>query len=168
MEALLWDTHGFCAPWPTNLRSPSRLLFIKLGMAFLASSTRSGSDDGRRVYYGPRRLAKDYSESLGFVCPSGVHVADFLTSVGVPSEPQIKPGFEHAPKTAEVLEHAYLPSAIARAMDDEALDPSHFAEHTVTMESAFKKGLPKNRIPLQSSYKIGLRHRIIAYIVKQL
>jgi ABC-type multidrug transport system ATPase subunit len=51
-------------------------------------------DAGKQIYYGPGRMAKTYFEDLGFVCPPGVNTADFLTSVTVPTERQVKPGTE--------------------------------------------------------------------------
>jgi len=126
-------------------------------------------DNGRCIYYGPRHVAKEYFEALGFLCPPGANVADFLTSVGVPSERQIKPGFENlAPKTAEALEHAYLRSEMAQVVDSEMLDPACFTELTTTMKLAVREEQPRHKSLLQSSYTVGLGHQILACIVRQL
>lgn len=42
--------------------------------------------EGRVIYYGPRNLAMKYFIDLGFVCPKGANIADFLTSVTVATE----------------------------------------------------------------------------------
>jgi ATP-binding cassette subfamily G (WHITE) protein 2 (SNQ2) len=58
--------------------------------------------EGRQIYYGPVSEAKGYFEQMGFVCTPGANVADFLTSVSVATERQIKPGFENrVPDTAD-------------------------------------------------------------------
>jgi ABC-type multidrug transport system ATPase subunit len=125
-------------------------------------------DGGRQIYYGPRHLARGYFEDLGFVCPPGANIADFLTSVTVASERQIKVGYEDAPKTAEALEQAYNQSAIAQMMKNETLAVSHFAEDTATMKLAVRAEQPKHRSPLQSSYTVGLVDQIIACTIRQL
>ena len=48
--------------------------------------------DGRQIYYGPTSEAKSYFEDLGFICTGST--PDFLTSISVPTERQITPGFE--------------------------------------------------------------------------
>ncbi len=50
--------------------------------------------DGCVIYYGPRSSARQYFESLGFVCPKGANIADFLTSVTVATERITAPGSE--------------------------------------------------------------------------
>lgn len=58
--------------------------------------------EGHQIYYGPRHEAKAYFENMGFICTPGANIADFLTSVSVPTERQIAPGFENqVPKSAE-------------------------------------------------------------------
>ncbi|KAI0420413.1 putative ABC multidrug transporter [Xylaria grammica] len=64
--------------------------------------------EGMQIYYGPTSEAKRYFENLGFQCPPSGNVADFLTSVTVPTERVVIPGFEStAPKTTEEFEQAY-------------------------------------------------------------
>lgn len=100
-------------------------------------------NSGRRIYYDPRHLAKAYFEDFGFICPPGANVADFLTSVPVPAERQIKPGYENiAPKTAELLDQAYFQIAIARAVEAETLPSSSFAEHMARLRPAAKTEQP--------------------------
>lgn len=64
--------------------------------------------EGRVIYYGLRTAAKSYFEDMGFVCPRGANIADFLTSVTVKTEREIAPGLEHqVPTTPEEFESAY-------------------------------------------------------------
>ena len=68
-------------------------------------------EEGRMIYQGPAKEAKEYFQSLGFYCPERQSTADFLTSVGDPNERQFQPGKEAStPKTATELEAAFADS----------------------------------------------------------
>ena len=70
-------------------------------------------EGGRMIYQGPAKDAKQYFESLGFLCPERQTVSDFCTSVGDRNERQFQPGKEAStPKTAEELEAAFRKSDI--------------------------------------------------------
>ncbi|GKU09890.1 unnamed protein product, partial [Fusarium langsethiae] len=57
--------------------------------------------DGHEIYYGPTVEARQYFEQMGFKCPPGANIADFLTSVTVDTEREIIPGYEATvPRTA--------------------------------------------------------------------
>lgn len=38
-------------------------------------------DEGKQIYYGPAKMAKHFMEDIGFFCPDGANVADFLTGM---------------------------------------------------------------------------------------
>lgn len=38
-------------------------------------------DEGKQIYYGPAKMAKQFMEDIGFFCPDGANVADFLTGM---------------------------------------------------------------------------------------
>jgi hypothetical protein len=68
-------------------------------------------DQGRCIYQGPAREAKQYFLDLGFKCPERQTTADFLTAVTDPTERQFREGYEDkAPKTSEELERAFRES----------------------------------------------------------
>ncbi|KAL5121843.1 ATP-binding cassette transporter snq2 [Pleosporales sp. CAS-2024a] len=68
-------------------------------------------DQGRCIYQGPAREARQYFIDLGFHCPERQTTADFLTAVTDPTERQFRRGFEaSAPKTPEELEKAFRQS----------------------------------------------------------
>jgi len=72
-------------------------------------------EDGRMIFQGPAKDAKQYFISLGFLCPERQTVSDFCTSIGDPNERQFQPGKEAStPKTAEELEVAFRKSDIYR------------------------------------------------------
>ncbi|KAM0418528.1 hypothetical protein ACHAPD_004888 [Fusarium lateritium] len=73
--------------------------------------------DGREIYYGPSAEAKQYFENMGFKCPPGANIADFLTSVTVDTEREIIPGYEETvPQTAHDFEQRYKASETFRRM----------------------------------------------------
>lgn len=75
--------------------------------------------DGRQTYYGPTAEARAYFEDMGFVCPPGANVADFLTAVAVHTERSVRPGLEAVvPNTAEEFEKRYKESSTARHMKE--------------------------------------------------
>jgi ATP-binding cassette subfamily G (WHITE) protein 2 (SNQ2) len=70
-------------------------------------------DQGRCIYEGPAKEAKQYFLDLGFYCPERQTTADFLTAVTDPTERQFREGFEdRAPKTPEDLEQAFRSSEL--------------------------------------------------------
>jgi ATP-binding cassette subfamily G (WHITE) protein 2 (SNQ2) len=112
-------------------------------------------------------MAKQYFEDLGFLCPPGANIADFLTSVTVRTERQIKPGFEATfPKTAEELEVRYKQSAIAQSMVQDIVDPADFAEQTAALKEAYKQEQPKGVSFLQGSYMVPLYQQIRACMIR--
>ncbi|XEV04742.1 hypothetical protein FSHL1_010029 [Fusarium sambucinum] len=73
--------------------------------------------DGREIYYGPSAEAKQYFENMGFKCPPGANIADFLTSVTVDTEREIIPGYEATvPQTAHDFEQRYKASETFQRM----------------------------------------------------
>lgn len=68
-------------------------------------------DQGRCIYQGPAREARQYFIDLGFDCPERQTTADFLTAVTDATERQFRDGYEaQAPKTPEELEKAFRQS----------------------------------------------------------
>lgn len=81
--------------------------------------------EGREIYYGPARAAKQYFEGMGFRCAPGANIADFLTSVAVHTEREILPGFENrVPNTPDEFETAYKKSSIYDTMLQEVISQS--------------------------------------------
>ncbi|KAL9949874.1 ZEB2-regulated ABC transporter 1 [Verticillium nonalfalfae] len=50
--------------------------------------------EGRQIFFGSTKRAKEYFENLGFECPARQTVPDFLTSMTAPSERVVRPGWE--------------------------------------------------------------------------
>lgn len=74
-------------------------------------------DEGKEIFYGPKNHAKPFMESLGFICDDGANIADFLTGVTVPTERQIRPGYEKSfPRDGASILSRYRQSAFCTDM----------------------------------------------------
>jgi ATP-binding cassette subfamily G (WHITE) protein 2 (SNQ2) len=126
-------------------------------------------DEGRQIYYGPANMAKAYFENLGFICPPGANIADFLTSSTVETERRFKAGYEDsAPKTAQELEIAYRNSDIARQMQADIIPLEELEQETVIAKKALEDDQPNHKSPLQTSYTIGFGHQILACVQRDI
>jgi len=50
--------------------------------------------EGREIFFGSTSTAKQYFESMGYICPERQTTGDFLTSVTIPRERVVRPGSE--------------------------------------------------------------------------
>ncbi|KAJ5691769.1 hypothetical protein N7462_001192 [Penicillium macrosclerotiorum] len=125
--------------------------------------------DGLVIYYGPRSLAKEYFESLGFDCPRGANIADFLTSVTVLTERIVRPGWENkVPNTPEELEERYHKSSIYREQMDSMDSPEKLKYEVDDLEVAVSNEKGKQHIPRENSvYTAGLWHQISSCTLRQ-
>lgn len=109
--------------------------------------------EGRVTYYGPRSFARRYFEDLGFICPKGANIADFLTSVTVRTERIVRPGWEDkVPNTPEEFESVYHSSPIRKAQLDaiEPLENLTYETEDLKMAVASERGkqhIPRKRSP---------------------
>ncbi|KAM0432459.1 hypothetical protein ACHAQK_009684 [Fusarium lateritium] len=71
--------------------------------------------EGRQIYFGSAKTAKQYFIDLGFECPPRQTVPDFLTSMTSPQERTIRKGFkDRAPRTPDEFAAAWK-SSLANA-----------------------------------------------------
>ncbi|OAL06701.1 hypothetical protein IQ06DRAFT_354679 [Phaeosphaeriaceae sp. SRC1lsM3a] len=88
-------------------------------------------DQGRCIYQGPAREARQYFIDLGFHCPERQTTADFLTAVTDATERQFRDGYEaQAPKTPEELEKAFRQSETYKRNLAEIEEYEHELEQT--------------------------------------
>ncbi len=89
--------------------------------------------EGREIFYGPTRDARQYFEDMGFQCIPGANIADFLTSVAVHTERSVREGFEATvPNTPAEFEARYRDSTVYRAMMSEMATGSAMSlEHEI-------------------------------------
>ncbi|KAI0970759.1 putative ABC multidrug transporter [Xylaria arbuscula] len=129
--------------------------------------------EGRQIYFGPTSEAKAYFENLGFRCPPSGNVADFLTSVTVPTERDLFPGFEtSAPKTAQEFEQAYRNSrAHSTAREAMVTDTQLLAAEVDKLDET--RELEKNRTfhflsREHSVYQVSFGKQVWACTIRQL
>ena len=68
--------------------------------------------EGREIFWGPTRRAKEYFEEMGYFCPQRQTTGDFLTSVTNPTERQVRDGYEgRVPRTPADFEAYWRSSA---------------------------------------------------------
>ncbi|KAJ5163927.1 uncharacterized protein N7500_005757 [Penicillium coprophilum] len=125
--------------------------------------------EGHVTYYGPRRMARKYFEDLGFICPKGANVADFLTSVTVVTERTIRPGWEEkVPNTPEDFESCYQNSSICKDQMASIVDPEKLSYEAEDLKLAVSSEKRKQHLPRNSSvYTANLWDQIAACALRQ-
>ncbi|KAJ5768322.1 CDR ABC transporter [Penicillium manginii] len=79
--------------------------------------------EGRQVFFGQAKVAKEFFERQGWVCPPRQTTGDFLTSVTNPDERQAQPGMENrVPRTPEDFEKFWLNSPEYTQLQKEITD----------------------------------------------
>ena len=124
--------------------------------------------DGLVTYYGPRALARAYFEDMGFICPKGANIADFLTSVTVITERIVAPGMEEkVPNTPVEFEARYNQSAIHSQMMDDIVPPEKLVSEEENLALAVAMEKRKQHIPRsQSVYTAGLWDQIVSCTIR--
>lgn len=130
--------------------------------------------EGQQIYYGPRSEAKAYFEDMGFVCTPGANVADFLTSVSVPTERQIKPGFEsQVPQSADDFAARFRASAAFQRSSEMAIPVTDASLVQEVHDLKHVRTLEKNRSwsswfsRKESPYHVSLGRQIMACTKRQ-
>lgn len=124
-------------------------------------------DEGRQVFMGPAKEAKQYFIDLGYHCPERQTTADFLTAVTDPVERRFRDGYEdRAPKTPEDLEKAFRASShyqrlLADMNDYESHIKESDFEDAKQFEAAVQEGKSK-RVPKKSSYTVSFPRQVLA------
>ncbi len=123
--------------------------------------------EGRMIYQGPAKQAKQYFLDLGFYCPDRQTTADFLTSVTDPLQQQFVQGKEHsAPKSSQELEKAFKASPAYRQVlqDVDAYEQNlHKSDHADARE--FKQSVRETKsktVRKQSSYTVSFVKQVLA------
>ncbi|KAJ1036135.1 hypothetical protein NDA18_000001 [Ustilago nuda] len=128
-------------------------------------------DQGRCIYYGPRKLARSYFYELGYDTPDRQTTADFVTSLTDVNQVLFRPGMEAcAPKTAEDRERVWRQSNLHLQLEAEM---ESYEEHLAqaeqadrlkqTVRSEKRKGVNKG-----SSYTVSFWDQVLSCIWRQL
>ncbi|KAI2830529.1 hypothetical protein CBS147343_10393 [Aspergillus niger] len=125
--------------------------------------------EGVVTYYGPRALARGYFEDMGFICPKGANIADFLTSVTVVTERIVAPGMEDkVPNSPAEFEARYRQSAIYSQMMNVIQPPEKLVNEDENLALAVAMEKRKQHVPRpQSVYTAGLWDQILSCTLRQ-
>ena len=124
-------------------------------------------DEGREIFMGPAKEAKQYFVDLGFACPERQTTADFLTAVTDPVERRFQPGHEDStPKTPEELEKAFRSSPHYQKVLNDIKDYEKYLkesdyEDAKRFENAVQEGKSK-RVPEKSPYTVSFPRQVLA------
>ncbi|KAK9454813.1 ABC-2 type transporter-domain-containing protein [Dipodascopsis uninucleata] len=76
--------------------------------------------EGRQIFFGSTRVAKQFFLDMGFDCPARQTTGDFLTSLTNPAERIIRPGWENrVPRTADEFAQRWKESAYRQEIVNE-------------------------------------------------
>ncbi|KAJ9399507.1 hypothetical protein DTO282F9_3619 [Paecilomyces variotii] len=178
-----WDnsTRGLDASSALEWAKALRAMTDVLGLATIVTLYQAGNgiydlfdkvlvlDEGKEIYYGPMTEARPFMESLGFVCREGANVADYLTGVTVPTERQIREGYESRfPRNAEQIRSEYEKSDIFTRMTSEYDYPN--TEVAVSRTENFKDSVAFEKDTHQSKnspYTVSFPDQVKACIIRQ-
>lgn len=167
-----WDnsTRGLDASTALEWTKAMRAMTDILGLTTIVTLYQAGNgiynlfdkvlilDEGKQIYYGPRKQAVPFMEELGFVCDPSANQGDFLTGVTVPTERQIAPGFESKfPRNANEVLAAYdrspiKPKMIAEYNYPETEEAKRNTADFIEMTQRDKHKSLSKKSPLTSSF----------------
>ncbi|KAL6232486.1 hypothetical protein BDW75DRAFT_247119 [Aspergillus navahoensis] len=179
-----WDnsTRGLDASTALDWAKALRAMTDTFGLATVVTLYQAGNgifncfdkvlvlDEGKQIFYGKASEARPFLEELGFVCRAGANVADFLTGVTVPTERQIRPGYENSfPRTASEIRMRFEASPIHTRMRQEMQAyPETERARQCTQEFQESVGLEKDKtLSSNSAFTVGLWQQICACIIRQ-
>ncbi|EFW99559.1 ABC multidrug transporter [Grosmannia clavigera kw1407] len=177
-----WDnsTRGLDASTALEWTKAIRAMTDVLGLATVVTLYQAGNgiynlfdkvlvlDNGNEVFYGTREEARPFMEDQGFVCRDGANVADYLTGITVPTERQIKPGFERTfPRSGKAVREAYEKTPIFTKMQREYDYPS--TEEAQANTQAFTNAIATEKNPHlgSSPFTVGFSTQVKACIIRQ-
>ncbi|KAK5020390.1 ATP-binding cassette transporter snq2, partial [Cryomyces antarcticus] len=129
-------------------------------------------DEGRCVFQGPAKDAKQYFINLGYYCPDRQTTPDFLTAVTDPTERRFRDGCEAStPKTPDDLERAFRASDnYKKVLQDIESYEAHLNETDYVdakeFEQAVQQGKSK-RVPKKSSYTVSFHRQVWACTLRE-
>ncbi|KAK5111516.1 hypothetical protein LTR85_011864 [Meristemomyces frigidus] len=178
-----WDnsTRGLDASTALEYTRAVRALTDVMGLSSVVTLYQAGNgiydlfdkvlvlDEGKELYYGPLQEARPFMEKLGFICSPGANVADFLTGVTVPTERQIRAGFEDRfPRNATAIREAYERSTIKADMEKEYDYPETQVAKQYTSDFRESVQWDKHRsLPKKSPLTVSLFTQVRAAVTRQ-
>lgn len=129
-------------------------------------------NDGRQVFYGPPKEARQYFEDLGYKALPRQSTPDYLTGCTDPNERQFAPGRSTAdvPASAEALEMAFRTSSHARELEVSREKSKTAMVSEKTDQEAFRAAVAadkKRGVSKKSPYTLGITGQVRALTIRQ-
>lgn len=104
-------------------------------------------NEGRCVYFGPAKEAREYMISLGYKNLPRQTTADYLTGCTDENERQFQDEIDisQVPKTPEEMEQAYLNSSICQRMEQERMDYKKFLAQEQRIQQDFMQAVREDQ-----------------------
>ncbi|KDO30304.1 hypothetical protein SPRG_05017 [Saprolegnia parasitica CBS 223.65] len=122
-------------------------------------------NEGHVMYHGPRSLALEYFESLGFKCPPKRDVADFLLDLGTPQQAQyVASGASLAtvPRSPSEYAELFRQSAIYSAMMSHVKGPHH--PLLLAASEKHMSEMPAYQVPYMESTKMLIARQLKVFL----
>lgn len=122
--------------------------------------------EGRQIYFGSIRTAKQYFENMGWHCPARQTTGDFLTSITNPAERQTREGYDsRVPRTPEEFEKHWRSSEeykiLQRNLD--AYDQNYLGDHqqhAINQQKEQKRARQAKHVRPESPYTVSVATQI--------
>ncbi|KAL8740759.1 MAG: hypothetical protein Q9190_006573, partial [Brigantiaea leucoxantha] len=129
-------------------------------------------DEGRMLFQGPAKEAKQYFIDLGFHCPDRQTTADFLTSVSDPTQRVFRQGYESsAPKTPAEFEKIFKSSTnYQKVLADIEDYEKHMRETGHEDARQFRESVREQKsktVSKNSSFTVSLWSQILACTARE-
>ncbi|KAL8967502.1 MAG: hypothetical protein Q9183_002892, partial [Haloplaca sp. 2 TL-2023] len=178
-----WDnsTRGLDANTALQYTKAVRAMTDVVGLSSVVSLYQAGNgiydlfdkvlvlDGGKEIFYGPREDARPFMEELGFICGDGANVADYLTGVTVPTERQVRQGFELShPRNADEIRADYERTDVKAMMENEYSYPMSDEAKQNTRD--FKEAVAYDKdktLPKDSPLTVSFPKQVKACIQRQ-
>ncbi|KAL2786566.1 ABC-2 type transporter-domain-containing protein [Aspergillus keveii] len=126
--------------------------------------------EGRQIYFGHTKEAKEFFVNMGFECPERQTTADFLTSLTSPSERLVRPGYEaRVPRTPDEFVTAWKNSdAYAKLMMEiEGFETQYpIGGPSYDAFVGARKAMQAKRQRVKSPYTVSIRQQINLCVVR--
>lgn len=125
-------------------------------------------DNGKCIFAGPAKEAKQYFIDLGFYCPDRQTTADFLTACTDSTERRFRDGYEdRAPKTPEDLERAFRASDLyKRTYQEVEAYETELRDTDYADAREFKQTVREQKsnrtVSKKSSYTVSFQRQVLA------
>ncbi|KAJ1967304.1 ATP-binding cassette transporter snq2, partial [Dispira parvispora] len=130
--------------------------------------------DGRCIYFGPAQEARDYFQSLGYICPARQTTADFLTGITTRTEAQVAPGMENkVPQTPEEFETSFRRSQSYSRLQEriqayrEELEENRPDQRFRSRVQELKMGSSKSHFRQKSPYQTTYWFQVMACLQRE-